>query len=145
MTPRFALVVILLGLPLVEIYLFIKVSSAIGLLPTLALMILICLAGAALMREQGGATLRRARESLARDEMPAYELMEGVALLLGGALLLVPGFLTDVLGFLCLWPTSRRLLLRALIPHIQVTDDVRAQRPAHGRVIEGEYTRKPDR
>jgi UPF0716 protein FxsA len=108
-------------------------------------MILICLAGVALMWDQGGATLRRARESLARDEMPAYELIEGVALLLGGALLLVPGFLTDVLGFLCLWPTSRRLLMRAVISHIQVTDDVRAQRPAHGRVIKGEYTRKPDR
>jgi len=150
MNPRFVLAALLLGVPLLEIYLFIKVGGAIGALPTIALVVLTAVIGAALVRAQGIATLRRAQATLDRDELPAFELLEGVALLIGGALLLMPGFFTDAVGFLCVWPVSRRALLRALMPRVRIIAGSNVRRPrsphgATGRIIEGEYTRRPDK
>jgi UPF0716 protein FxsA len=151
MTPRFIFAALFIGVPLLEIFLFIKVGSVIGAWPTVALVVLTALTGAAMIRQHGVATVRRARASLARDELPAYELIEGAALLIGGALLLMPGFFTDILGFLCLWPVTRKLLLRRLTPRIQVVLNARGPRSAAsgsrnaGRIIDGEFTRKPDR
>jgi UPF0716 protein FxsA len=145
MKSRLVLAALFLGVPLVEIYLFIIVGDAIGAWPTIALLVLIGIVGIMLLRSQGLAILRRARVSLDRDDLPAFELLEGVALLLGGVLLLTPGFFTDALAFLCLWPVSRRALLRSFMPRIQVIAGVRRSQPqGGGRVIEGEYTRSTD-
>lgn len=150
MTSRYLLAALFIGVPLLEIYLFIKVGDVIGAWPTVALVVLTALAGVAMMRAQGIATLRRARASLSRDELPAYELLEGVTLLIGGALLLIPGFFTDALGFLCLLPMTRRLLLLRLMPRVKLIVNARGRRSAPGgtnagRIIDGEYTRKSDR
>jgi len=91
--------------------------------------------------------MRRLQASLGRGEVPAVEMLEAVALLVGGVLLLTPGFVTDALGLLCLLPPTRRALIRALLT--QVLRPSRAGlRPSvaagggRGRVIEGEVTKK---
>lgn len=144
------LAAILLGVPLLEVYLFIKVGGAIGALPTVGFVVLAAVIGVVLVRAQGLATLRRAQASLRRDELPARELLEAAALLAGGALLLIPGFFTDAIGVLLLLPASRRILLDRLLPRMRIVAVTNVNRPASstethsGRVIEGEYTRKPD-
>ncbi|MGH8500934.1 MAG: FxsA family protein [Gammaproteobacteria bacterium] len=136
----------LIGIPLLEIYLFIKVGGAIGALPTIALTVLTAVTGALLVRAQGLATLRRAQASLRRDELPALELLEAAALLVGGLLLLIPGFFTDAMGLMLLLPACRKALLGRLLPRMRII--ALSSRPAGitetSRVIEGEYTRKPD-
>jgi UPF0716 protein FxsA len=151
MNPRILLAVCLLGVPLLEIYLFIKVGRAIGVWPTLALVVLIALVGASQLRIQGLAVLRRVQQSLSRREWPADDLLEGMAVLVGGLLLLIPGFFTDLIGLLLLWPPARKTMLSNLLSRIRSTGRFELaespgprQEPDRGRIIEGEYTRDPD-
>lgn len=104
--PAFALVLFLL-LSLAEIAVFVRVGSAIGVWPTLALVLISAVGGLAIVRLQGLATMRRARAALGRGELPAAELFNGACLLLAGILLLTPGFLTDLVGLLLLVPPLR--------------------------------------
>ncbi|MDD9822809.1 MAG: FxsA family protein [Gammaproteobacteria bacterium] len=97
--------------PLAEIYLLISVGGAIGVGWTIALVVFTALAGAALVRAQGFATLARARAQLARGQPPALEMLEGLLLFAAGALLLTPGFFTDAVGFALLLPPLRRGLI----------------------------------
>ncbi|MDD9884381.1 MAG: FxsA family protein [Gammaproteobacteria bacterium] len=97
--------------PLAEIYLLISVGGAIGAGWTIALVVFTALAGAALVRAQGFATLARARAQLARGQPPALEMLEGLLLFAAGALLLTPGFFTDAVGFALLLPPLRRGLI----------------------------------
>jgi UPF0716 protein FxsA len=99
------------GLPLIELYLLIQVGSVIGALPTIALSILTALIGGTLVRIQGFSVLMRVRDAMARNEVPALELLDGTLLLVAGLLLLLPGLITDVVGFLLLVPVLRRLLI----------------------------------
>jgi UPF0716 protein FxsA len=136
--------------PLAEIYVLIEVGSLIGALPTVALVVLTAVAGAGLIRAQGLATLARARAVAERGEVPAMELLEGVCLLVAGAFLLTPGFVTDTAGFLLLVPALRRHLFRVLVARGMVrvstrTPGGRGQRTGptgSGRVIEGEFRRE---
>ncbi len=105
-------IAIFLIVPIFEIYLLIQVGSIIGALPTIALVVLTAVIGAALLRTQGFITYSRFNQALANGRVPTTEILEGVALLIGGALLLTPGFFTDTIGFLCLLPFSRRPLVR---------------------------------
>ncbi|GED42321.1 FxsA family protein [Cobetia marina] len=106
------LVITLFGL--LDFVVLFSLGSQIGLLPTLALVLITGAVGLHLIRREGRATLMRAQERLQRGEMPSGELMEGAALIFGGALLMAPGFLSDGLGLLCLLPASRGLLTRGL-------------------------------
>jgi UPF0716 protein FxsA len=99
-----------IGVPLIEIALFIKVGGLIGLWPTIAIVIVTALAGTALIRHQGLNTLQRAQQEMDAHRLPVRELFDGVCLLFAGALLLTPGFLTDAVGFALLVPPLRRLL-----------------------------------
>lgn len=142
------LLLLFLLVPLIEIYVLIKVGGLVGALPTVLLVVLTAVLGAALMRMQGLSTLARVRTSLDRGEIPATELVEGALILIAGALLLTPGFVTDAAGFACLVPPWRRLLARWLlargIARLHVQGHARqagGQRGARGRVIEGEYRR----
>lgn len=101
---------VLFAIPFVEIALFIEIGGRIGLWNTLALVVLTALAGAWLLRMQGFCTLRRVRESLARNVFPAAELFDGLCLLIAGVLLLTPGFFTDALGLLLMIPPVRHLM-----------------------------------
>jgi UPF0716 protein FxsA len=104
------LLAVFIGLPLLEIAVFIEVGSVLGVWPTIAATIATALAGSLLLRAQGLAALTRARSQMDQGQLPAREMFEGVFLVLAGALLLVPGFVTDVLGLLLFIPAVRELL-----------------------------------
>jgi UPF0716 protein FxsA len=122
--PRLGLVLLvaLIGVPLLEIALFIEVGGWIGLGPTLALIVLTAVIGGWLLRAQGIRVLLRARRQLAEGILPVMEVFEGLCVVVGGALLLTPGFFTDAVGALLLVPAVRRELYRRLRwriePHI---------------------------
>ena len=101
--------------PLVEIYLFTVVGAAVGGLSTVVLVILTAMIGVSLLRAQGLQTMARLQQQAAQGQLPADTLFEGAALLLGGALLLTPGFMTDSIGFLCLIPATRKSLIQGLL------------------------------
>lgn len=105
------LFLILLSVPIIEIALFVTVGDQIGLLPTLTIVVVTALIGAAALRSQGFATLRRA-QSFSKPEDISDALIDGLFLLVSGLLLLTPGFMTDTIGFLLLIPAVRRMLAR---------------------------------
>ncbi len=96
--------------PVIEVYLLIKVGSLIGPLPTVALLLSISLAGAWLVRHQGFEIMRRIQSELAQGRLPAAELLDGAMVLVGGVLLLTPGFFTDFLGLFFLIPFTRAVI-----------------------------------
>jgi UPF0716 protein FxsA len=96
--------------PVTEIYIIIKVGSLIGAGPTVALLLLISLAGALLVRHQGFTVLRRIQSELGQGRLPAAELLDGAIILVGGVLLLTPGFFTDLLGLFFLIPFTRSII-----------------------------------
>ncbi len=102
------LLLLFLLIPILEIYLLIQMGGWIGALPTIFLVVLTAVLGAFFLRQQGFATLERVQQTLANGRIPATELLEGAFLLVGGALLLTPGFFTDTIGFACLVPAFRR-------------------------------------
>jgi UPF0716 protein FxsA len=101
--------------PVVEIYLLIEIGSRIGAPSTIILIVLTAVLGAFLLRIQGIATLARVHQSLEQGKLPATELLEGLMLLLAGALLLTPGFFTDSVGFICLIPDIRTRIAQSLL------------------------------
>jgi UPF0716 protein FxsA len=145
------LLVLFLIVPIIEIYLLIKVGGLIGAIPTVFMVVFTAVLGALLLRQQGFATLGRVQEALARGEVPAIEMLEGALLLIGGALLLTPGFFTDTIGFICLIPPLRRRIImwalrRGIIATVGPGGGPRGDGHHHGpRTIEGEYWRDRDR
>jgi UPF0716 protein FxsA len=103
----FLVVVLFIALPIAELYVIIKVGEAIGALPTIALLVLDSIIGAALLRHQGRAAWNRFNIALAENRVPAKETFDGAMVILGAALLLTPGFITDIFGFLLLIPPTR--------------------------------------
>src|SRR3954470_15876324 len=104
------LVLLFIVLPIAEIYVIIKVGEAIGVLPTLALLIVDGFLGAALARSQGRAAWERFNRALAEGRVPAREVFDGAMVILGGALLVTPGFITDIFGLILLIPPTRALV-----------------------------------
>lgn len=101
-------------LPIAELFVIIQIGQAIGLVPTLALLLADGLLGAALARSQGGAAWERFNRALAAGRVPARETFDGAMIILGGALLLTPGFITDVFGLVLLLPPTRALVRRGI-------------------------------
>lgn len=118
-----------IGVPLIEIGLFIQVGDAIGLWPTLFVVIATAVTGTALLRHQGLGALARLQESLDKGEAPIDPVFDGFSLLVAGLLLLTPGFFTDTVGFLLFVPAVRKVLIRAVVQNMQVR--------AHGATAEG--------
>lgn len=147
---------LLLLFPILELTVLISVGSAIGVLPTIALVIATSIFGGLVLRIAGITTAWRARERLARGEMPDQEVLQGVMMAVGGGLLLLPGFITDVIGVLCLFPGTRRLLIGRMRRRAAeqaerrraFADDLAARngQPGPGaskpNVLEGEYERR---
>jgi len=98
--------------PLAELYLILKVGDLIGVAPTLGLLVLSSLVGSGMLRSQGRAVWRQFNEALGSGRMPHRELFDGVAVIFGGAFLITPGFITDIVGLLLLVPPTRRLARR---------------------------------
>ena len=123
--PLLALVALFILVPIAELYvIFAVVGDAIGILPTLALLVLGSILGSLLLRLQGRAVWRRFRQASGRGQVPHREVMDGALVILGGALLLTPGFITDIVGLLLLIPptraVARRILTRALARRVVV-------------------------
>ncbi len=150
-------------IPVVELYVIIAVGEEIGAFWTVILVLLTAVIGVNLLRIQGMSTLMRAQRNMAQGAMPAMEMMEGLALAVGGVLLITPGFITDSIGFLCLIPASRQAIIRYIIARATVHTGFSGQsaqwqsgqsrqkpgpgspdagRPKVGRTIEGEYKRE---
>lgn len=141
--------------PVLELFVFVKVSAAIGFFPALLLIILGSMLGVFVLRIAGLATALRARESLNRGELPAQTMLEGLMLALGGGLLILPGFISSVIGLIMMLPLTRRLLANTMrkrgeeqaIRQRAFADDLQprggpAPRQPLGRepnVIEGEF------
>jgi UPF0716 protein FxsA len=105
-------------LPILEMYVLISVGSNIGAFNTILLVLLTALIGVALLRVQGFRTLMNARNKLGMAQLPAEEIITGIFLAIGGALLLTPGFITDLFGLLCLVPVTRRFLLKIVLTNL---------------------------
>ena len=155
--------------PIIEITLLINVGQAIGAWNTVGLVLLSAFVGVNMLRYQGLSTLGRAQQRMQSGEIPGKEMVEGIVLAVGGALLLTPGFVTDVIGFLCLIPFTRQRFAKLLFSRFSVVamsqhgaqftsqdqhtvfedDHVTREshyRPSKGRdngdVIDGEFERK---
>lgn len=101
-------------------YLLIEVAGYIDTLPTIGLVMLTAVVGVALLKRQGMATLTRGVGRLNRGEVPAREMAEGILLAVAGALLVTPGFITDGVGFVLLFPPTRMLIASRLLRNVQV-------------------------
>jgi len=142
------LFILFITVPVIEIYLLIQVGSLIGALPTIGVVIGTAILGAFLLKQQGLSTLQRVQIQLSKGQIPAIEMLEGLILLICGALLLTPGFFTDTIGFLCLVPVLRRGLARWLLKHINIVGPPggfgggpQSGQTRHADYIEGDFRR----
>ena len=145
------LLVAFIVVPLAEIAVLIQVGGLIGLMPTLALIILTAVIGTIMLRRQGFAVLTRAQRQLEQGILPVAEVFEGLCLLVAGALLLTPGFITDSCGALLLLPPVRAFLYRRfghyLERHVVRAPEAPPGRPSPGPpppVLDGEYQEVDD-
>jgi UPF0716 protein FxsA len=132
--------------PFIEITLLMQVGSIIGVFPTIFMVVFTAVLGAWMLRRQGFATWQRFQSNLQQGQIPAYEMIEGPILLVGGALLLTPGFFTDILGFACLIPSLRRKIAQYVIEHHLLaaqSGEIFKQRSSFSNgAIEGEFKKE---
>ena len=107
-----SVLILILSIPLVEIYLFIKIGSTIGAFNTIALILITAIVGVAYARYEGFNTLKSGMSQLLRNEVPLYEIISGAALTFAAILLIMPGFATDILGLLLIIPVTRKIIFK---------------------------------
>ena len=107
--------ILVIGIPLIEIYLFIKIGSQIGAFNTVLLILTTAVVGVAYARFEGFNTLKSGISQLVKNEMPVYEIISGATLAFAAFLLILPGFATDFIGILLVIPFSRKILLNRFI------------------------------
>ena len=152
------LLLIFIAMPIIEMWLLITVGREIGAWSTIGLVLLTAAVGFTLLRQQGFATLFRARQKMDAGELPAIEMVEAIILAVCGALLVTPGFVTDIVGFAGLVPGFRRLIVTGMVSKMEVVN-YRSQQtqyrhmPPNGysqtsqedsETLEGEYWRETD-
>ncbi len=153
--PFLILVTLFIGIPILEISLLIKVSAAIGGVKTILFVIFTAVLGAYMVKQQGLATLAKFQQQANAGKVPAQQMLEGVALLFAGAVLLTPGFFTDAIGFSLLIPAIRQALIAyitrngVMMTNVSASGFYSAEQPnanphSNGNVIEGEYTAGAD-
>ena len=141
----FLLVLAFIVVPLVELYVIIQVGGAIGLIPTLVLLLADALLGSMLLRQQGRAAWVRFNRALAENRLPHKEVFDGIMVIMGGALLLTPGFITDIFGLILLIPPTRaivrgitsRIVRRRMALGATIWSMGRGQRPPRQRTAPG--------
>ena len=106
------LLLLLIGIPLLEIYLFIKIGSQIGPFNTISLILITAFVGVIYARYEGFNTLKAGMSQLIKNEIPIYEILSGAALAFAALLLILPGFATDILGFLIIFPITRKIIFK---------------------------------
>ena len=107
-----SLLLLFISIPLIEIYLFIKVGSFIGAFNTISLILITAIIGIVYARYEGFNTLKSGMSQLVKNQLPVYEIVSGAALAFAALLLILPGFATDFLGFLLIFPPTRKLLFK---------------------------------
>ena len=127
--------ILILSIPLIEIYLFIKIGSQIGALNTIALILITAIVGVAYARYEGFNTLKSGMSQLMRNEVPIYEIISGATLTFAALLLILPGFATDLLGILLVFPLTRKLIIQSFSKNFKARKDVDKEKD----FIEGEY------
>ena len=127
-----ALLAIIL-IPVIEIYLFIKIGSQIGAFNTILLIFLTAIIGVYYAKYEGLNTIRSGFMQIVKNEVPAYEIISGAAIAFAAILLIVPGFATDVLGFLLIFPITRKLIFGSL------SNKFKKQKMKKNNLIDGEY------
>ena len=128
---------IFICLPVLEIYLLIKIGGQVGALNTVALIFLTAIIGLYFAKHQGLQTLKSGMINLYQNKMPIYEMMSGASIALAAFLLIVPGFFTDFIGFLLLVPFSRKIVFNLILKK-KAKDDIRSQ----NKTIDGEIIDK---
>ncbi len=142
------LFLLFLLVPAVELYVLIKVGGIIGALPTILLTLFTAVLGAYLMRSQGMVTMQRAQQSILMGQPPQVEVVEGVMIFVGGVLLLIPGLVTDFIGFMFLIPPIRQVIVRSLLKnrgqsstnaYAEPVEPTEAKHQAKIEIIEAEW------
>jgi len=149
----FVLVLIFIVVPLIELYVIIQVGQAIGLIPTLVLLLADALLGSMLLRHQGRAAWIQFNRALAENRLPHKEVFDGILVIMGGALLLTPGFVTDIFGLILLIPPTRaivrgitsRIVRRRMAMGATIWTVGRGQRPPRQRPAPGGPSGPPPR
>jgi UPF0716 protein FxsA len=137
--PWAVLAVLFVVVPIIEIYLIVQLGQEIGPWWTILLLIGAGILGSVLVKREGGRAWRALQDALASHRMPATELADGALILIGGTLLLTPGFMSDVVGLFCILPFTRPVARRALAGIVRRRLVVMtARRPGHAEVIRGE-------
>ena len=121
--------------PIIEIYLFIKIGSQIGAFNTILLILLTAITGIIYARYEGLNTLRSGFSQLIKNEVPAYEIISGAVLAFAAFLLILPGFATDILGFLFIFPLSRKIILEKFLKKLKKKEEEKQT----NKFIDGEY------
>ena len=109
-----AVILFIIGIPAIEIYLMIKVGSVIGALNTILLIFFTAITGVYFAKLAGLSTLRSGLGQIVKNEIPIYEIISGAALAFAALLLIIPGFLTDILGFLLIIPVTRKFFIKSV-------------------------------
>ena len=130
------LFILIIAVPLIEIFLFIKVGSYIGAYNTISLTLITAIIGVIYARYEGFNTLRSAIPQLKKDEIPIYEIISGAALAFAALLLILPGFVTDLIGFLLIFPPTRKVFVN------KFSKNVKNKNNLNNNVIEGEFEDK---
>tara|TARA_B100000989_G_C19385186_1_gene403329 strand:+ start:36 stop:467 length:432 start_codon:yes stop_codon:yes gene_type:complete len=121
--------------PIIEIYLFIKIGSQIGAFNTISLIFITAILGIFYARYEGLNTLKSGISQLVKNQVPAYELISGAAIAFAALLLIIPGFATDIIGFLLIIPLTRKLILGRISNKVKTKTETQKEKP----FIEGEY------
>ena len=129
-------IILIFGIPLLEIYLFIKVGSQIGALNTVLLILVTAIAGIWYARYEGFNTLRSGMTQLVKNEMPLYEIVSGAAIAFAALLLMLPGFATDIIGILLVFPVTRKIILSKYSKNYSSKNKNKLKKK---NFIEGEY------
>ena len=131
-----SVIILILGIPLVEIYLFIKVGSEIGALNTILLILTTAVVGIWYARYEGFNTLRSGMSQLIKNELPLYEIVSGAAIAFAALLLILPGFATDIIGILLVFPVTRKIILSKYSKKYSTKNKNNVKKKNY---IEGEY------
>jgi UPF0716 protein FxsA len=136
------LIVLFIVVPIAELYVIIQVGEAIGLWPTLALLLADALLGSFLLKHQGRGAWRRFNEALAQRRFPGKEVVDGLLIVVGGTLLLAPGFITDIFGLILLIPPTRAIV-RGVLKRFTIGRFVVVGMPGGGQFGSGRGPREP--
>ena len=130
------LLILIITIPIIEIYLFIKIGTQIGAFSTISLIFITAILGVWYARYEGLNTLKSGVSQMLRNELPLYEIISGASIGIAAILLIIPGFVTDTIGFLLLIPVTRRLLINFFIKNKNKTPEKEDDKTLDGEIIE---------